>query len=456
MAGPWYINSNAGGANTGLNWTDAFNNSGTAWSDAITASSAGDDFYVMANSVTTNATAQTLTFKGTQASPNRVFSCTAGTTNTPPVTADLGVGAAFTTTATSAQTINGVVYIYGVTFNVGTNTTTVSFTLAGAANSDITLDTCQIKIPVTSASSSVNISTGTAISSKVTLINTPMFFNGGTGAQINLNNGPLYWRNTPSAIQGTQTALANLFAPQSAHCGVVVCDSVDFNGGTGIASGKNLVAASATPFYFQFRNCKITSGVLIAVPTSPFGYIDQIVTDSGATNWHQQRDTYTGQLVASSTIYNNATDGTTPISWKVVSTANAKPASPFECFDIVQWVAAGTYAASKVFLTSATASLKTNDVWVDVEYLGSNYALGSHATSFGAGSGTATLPQIPGGTTPGTLAAASPAWATSGQGNDYQLVIPSFTTSVAGYIRFSVKVGKASLTVYIDPAVTVA
>lgn len=449
------IHLSASGSNTSPydTWAKAANSTTTALADAITASAAGDDFYWDNTFAISNASAQTLTFKGTAAAPNRIFSCS-GITNDAPLTADLGVGASFTTTGNSGITINGYFYCYGVTFNCGTGANAASVTLANTGTGTLQIyDTCAMKL----------LSTGNGLllpsnnqNNKVVFKNTPVTFNGGTGTGFNINNQTFIWQNTANAVQGTQTAIANLFTFQSSVGGILICDSVDFNGTTGIASGKNIVGAAAGPIAVQLVNCKITSGALIARPTGPATIIDQIVTDSGATGYKQQRDMYQGTLTADTTHYNNATDGTTPVSWQVVATANAKPQAPFECFQIVQWVAAGTYASSKVFITSATASLTKADVWVDVEYLGSSYALGSPATSFGAGSGSATLPLIPAGTTPGALAAASPAWGTSGLGNDYQLAIPSFTTSAAGYVRFTVKVGKASLTVNIDPAVTVA
>lgn len=452
-----HIATSGSNASAYTTWATAASSTATGMTDAITASNAanGDDFYMDAAMTISNAAGATWTFKGTAAAPNRVFSCS-GITNDAPLTADLGRGATHTNTGTVAQTITGFVYIWGFNFNIAT-TGTVNFNLCNNVNSDITFDDCQINFPGGATAGTVVVSGGAGLSTRVTLINTPVKFTGTTASQINVSDCIFNWKNTPNAIPtGSQAAIANLFTASTSRPCIVICDGVDFVGGVGIASGKNLVGTVSNGSYFRFINCKIAAGVLIVRPTSPQAVIDQINCDSGATNYKQQRDMYQGTLDASTTIYNNATDGATPISWRVITTANAKPQSPFECFEIVQWVAAGTYAASKIFLTSATASLKTNDVWVEVQYLGANYALGSTATTFGAGSGTATLPQIPAGTTPGTLAAASPAWATGGLGNDYQLAIPSFTTSVAGFVRFVVKIGKASLTVHVDPAVTVA
>jgi len=165
---------------------------------------------------------------------------------------------------------------------------------------------------------------------------------------------------------------------------------------------------------------------------------------------------YQGTLTASASVYNGATDGVNPISWQVVTNANCNPQAPFECFDIVQWAAAGTYAASKIIATSATAGLLTNDIWCNVQYLGSaSQPLGKPATTFGAGSGTTTLPQIPQGTTPGAITTGA-TWATGGLGTNYSIAIPSFTTSLAGFVRVRVYVGKPSLTINIDPKAVIA
>src|SRR6185312_13239796 len=139
----WYINPGLGsGTNAGTSWANAFNSTTTAWTDAITASAAGDDFYVNAASTATNTTAQTLTFKGTSAAPNRVFSCST-ITNNPPVTADLGIGAAHTTTGNSSVIINGFVYIYGCTFTQGSGANSVNVTVSSAATGEATFDTCK-------------------------------------------------------------------------------------------------------------------------------------------------------------------------------------------------------------------------------------------------------------------------------------------------------------------------
>lgn len=452
----WYINPGSGsGANTGKSWADAFNSATTAWADAIAASAAGDDFYVNSASTCSNSSGQTLTFKGTVAKPNRIFSCSV-LTNSPPTIGDLAAGAAFTVTGNSAIALDGSFYVYGVTFNQGTGAAgSPGISIGTNAGADQTFDTCQLKLLITTNTCLLTLGINNA-NNRVKFINTSVAFNGGVNSGFAMNNVHFVWQNTPSAIQGAQNAIANLFQAQATRLAFMFFDGVDFIGTTGIASGKNIIGASAQINISQFVDCKVNAGVLVARPTTPGCFIDQIVTDSGATGYKQQRDTYQGTLLADPLRYNNASDGTTPISWQVTTTANASPPSPFECFAISQWVPAGTYAASKIFLTSTNAGLLTTDVWVEFDYLGSNYALGSAGTTFGAGSGLGGLSLLPAGTKGTLLAAASPAWAVGSLGSDYQLVIPSFTTSAPGLVRFFVKIGKPSVLVNVDPAAKVA
>lgn len=432
----WYVNSAATGTGAGTSWTNAC----TTLAAAITLSAAGDDFNILSTHAETQASALTLTFKGTPAAPNRVFSCT--NANSPATAADLASGAQVTTTGANSITINGCCYIYGVIFNCGTGTSAAIFNIA-TSTADLTFDTCQLNGNTTTASQNHSF-LGFSASNRLTLINTPIVIKGGVNSGIGVSSGLFIWKNTASAIGMGSTALNNLFSFNSRAL-IAICDGVDFNGGVGIAAGKNIVAAPSNPGVFQFINCKITSGALFGTPSAIGANIDVIVTDSGATGYRQERYAYQGTLTTSTTVYNNATDGVTPISWQVVTTANAKRQSPFECFDIVQWVAAGTYAASTIMCTSATASLLNSDIWVETQYLGN----ASFPLASGVSSGPAT--QL---TTGSSLAAGT--WATGSLGNNYKLAIPSFTTALAGFVRFRVKVAKASLTINIDPAVTVA
>ena len=433
----WYVDSTAtGGTGVGTSWANAC----LTLAAAIALSAAGDDFDVYNGHAETQASALTLTFKGTPASPNRVFSC--DRTNSPAQASDLLAGASVTTTGTNAITISGIAYIYGVTFNNGTGTTAASFVLGSTTSFDLTFDTCQLKNNITTnASSFVTGTPGANISARITLINTPFFFAGASSSNIQVNS-QFIWKNTPSAVQGASAAsLTNLFSG-GVRPTEILCDGCDFSG---MGSGKSLVGTPQTSIYFQFLNCKLAANAAPAGTGNASGYsVDLINSDSGATGYRNERYQYAGALTTETTVIliGGASDGVQPISWKVVNNANAKRIQTFDCFQVSKWW--GTALGSSHSITYqiyGPSGLTNADVWVDVEYLGSaatpisSLASSAPATQLTAGSALTTATSVWGGVL----------------GLQPYTITVSFTPQIAGFVRSTVRFAKASTTIYVDP-----
>lgn len=429
----WYVNSAAAGTNAGTSWVNACTTIATVLGKAV---AAGDSFFIANTHNESTAGSLTWTWPGTAALPNYIYST--DTTNTPPTAADILAGAKATGTGTTVLAWKGYTYCYGLTLNIGTGATNPQFL---AQNGVSVFDTCAINTVSTNAATAIVIGGPNSLSANVgssTFLNTTISF-ASTGQLIQVVQANFTWKNTAGAITGSTFPTA-LFQ----NClGSVILDGVDLSA---LGSGKTILGSGNTVVNVQIINGKLGASVVIAsTPTTPNIMADLVISDSAATGYRQERYRYQGTLTTSTTVYNNATDGVTPISWAVTSTANANRQSPFECFQIAQWAAAGTYAATLVQITSATAALTNADVWVEAEYLGNaSFPIASIASS-----GPAT--QL---TTGSSLAAGS--WAVGGLGHNYQLALPSFATALAGYVRFTVKVAKASLTVNIDPDVAVA
>lgn len=87
---------------------------------------AGDWFYIGDDHAETEAAAMSLTSPGTFALPCRVI-CVSHTGSTPPVSADLATTATISTTGTNGLSItSGSAYHYGIIFNCGTGSSSVS------------------------------------------------------------------------------------------------------------------------------------------------------------------------------------------------------------------------------------------------------------------------------------------------------------------------------------------
>jgi hypothetical protein len=138
------------------------------------------------------------------------------------------------------------------------------------------------------------------------------------------------------------------------------------------------------------------------------------------------------------------------VSWKVETLATCNEADPF----ITDWIysTAGS-SGSKTFtlyVANNTEDLHDDDIWLEVQYMGtvdvSKLTLGSDQRTAGAANASAS-------TTAQTDDTAS-TW--NGATLTYmQSLAVAVTLGETGLYRARVCVGKPSLTVYIDPLVTV-
>lgn len=425
MAGPWYYRSAAAGTADGLSWANARVSLAT-----MTSVVAGDTIYVADDHAETTAGTLTIAFPGTPANPNKVY-CADRTVAVPAVV-DLKITGTVSTTGTNVITITGNAYVYGLTFSCGTGAGGPVLTLNGA-NAWMAFENCALVLPSTGASS-IN----TAAAGRVDLINTTMSF--ASVLQGVRWSGTVRWRNTPSAILGAAVPTILIGNTGSYNGASILLEGVDLSA---IGSGKTLVQeglGSQVPVLF--KDCKLGASVTVAGTIgAPGAEVFLVRCDSGATNYRQEKHTYSGSMVQEITIVRTggATDGTTPIAHKIVTTANAKFLLPFEDVPYTIW---SDVVGSSVTVTvyGIGAALPNNDeVWIDVVYPGSTTTpQASFATSGKANNLS-------------TAAAVSSDGSTWGGSTTAFKMSVSFTPQMKGPITIYVKVGKASATYYVDP-----
>jgi hypothetical protein len=449
----WYVDSTATGTGAGTSWVNAC----TTMAAAITLSAAGDDFNVYNGHSESYGSAQTLTFKGTTSSPNRIFSC--DKTNAPAQASDLLAGASFSTTTTFPISVGGSVYIYGFSFTAGQAAVVSAGVSLNIGNTGrLVLDTCALSIPGTS-NKYINLGS-TSIASDVVLINTTVSF-GATGDNIVVKSH-LSWIG--GGLLAGAAIPTTLFASTTNQMGADL-DGVDLHLFTGTVFG-----ASSDRGLFTMVNCRLNASTTIAAaPTAAAGAVSYLInSDSGATNYRLEKYDYPGtqttDIIHVKTALAGATDGTTPVSHKVVTTANANYQAPFQMIDIVVWVdTTGSSKTATFEVLTDNVILTNSDIHVEANYLSSaSYPQATISTSGLNVSGTpnplATAVNL--ATSTGGTAGAAATWvltgfSSGGANAKPQSMSVTFTTQFKGPVRFKIRVAKPSLTVYVDPNPTI-
>lgn len=418
---------------------------------ALTAAGAGGRVGVKASHAETQASAMTLTSAGTAASPQQVL-CIDWSSDTFASNA-VSSGATVSTTGSNTLTFGaGYAYVRSITFNATNSTGTGNLQFSAATVGSWILDSCG-GLKLVGSGSTNQIIFGPAASGnpwfRVELINTPLSF-ANAGQKITVRACELIWRNTASAIGGTvPTTLMTV----AATTGVppIQLSGLDFSAA---GSGKNLIDASIAASYFvQMSDCKLGASVAITTGSisGPAGAkVRAVNCDSADTNYRYYMQTYQGTITNETTIVKSSTlstDGTTPLTWKMVTTANSRFYSPLESDWMPVWVDAAASKTVTVSVITDNVTLTDAECWVEVRYQGDT----SHASPLGIGVNDRCATIL---TTPANQASdAGSTWTTTGLGTPVkQALSVTFTTTGKGLVWVRVCLAKASTTVYVDAA----
>lgn len=439
-----YVRSTDGSdADNGSTW--ALAKATLAGAAAIDA--AGDTIYV-SQSHAESVTATTLAFAGTTTSPVRIL-C-GNDSATPP--------AALATTATitggtSAWSIRGCIYVYGIALK-NSQAAGGGFTLADDSSSPQTYESCTFELTANDNRPAVNIggNGSSGAQPKVTFKNISLKF-GHAAQTVVINSASLHW-NGGAILSGSTALTGTLFQLSSERSGPsVVVENVDLSNMGSAASIVN--ATSVAPSRFVIRNSKLPAswtGSLVSGTHRPGFRAEMYNCDSADTNYALAIADYAGSIVSETVIVRTggASDGTTPLSWKMVSTANAKyPVIPLASPEVVAWnETTGSSITVTVEVVTDNVTLTDDECWVEVRYLGtSGYPLGVSASDAKADVLATAANQ--------TTSSAS--WTTTGLTTPVkQKLSVTFTPQEKGFLHVVVMFAKASATVYVDPLLTVS
>jgi hypothetical protein len=421
-----YVDSTAAGAGTGADWANAY----LTLAAALTAKAAGDIFYVAHDHAETQASSMTLTSPGTAAAPCQII-CVSSAGTVPPVSADLATTATISTTGSGSNiTTAGVVSrCYGITFNVGDSTNAASFVGGGAWR----YHSCNFRN--LGNSSSGTIRPQTTFLKTVWENCTAQFAHIGQSFTA-MVGGTFEWKNTATAISGA-TIPTNLFV--SANYGSIYLQGVDLVA----LNTKTVMGTPAGSIRFHMEDCKIHSATTFSgTPTVTAARLTASRCDDGAGNHINEVHDYLGDLTTETTIVRTggATDGTTPIAWKIITTARPSWADPFESQPIYIWNESTSSITVTIEGIWGGGAVPLNDeIWIEVRYLGDaaspqgSFAHTTKADSLATGANTTASAESWGGSTTAFKMAAT------------------FTPAQKGALSIVIKAAKVSTTFYVDP-----
>lgn len=419
---------------------------------AAAVDAAGDTIFLSDAHAESTAGAVAITLAGSQASPSRLL-CGDDAAE-PPTT--IAATATITTTGANGITVSGWLYCYGVAFYCGTGGTSASVILCFVSGDTQTFEGCEFRIVNTGSSTAAIQCESDAAGAPGNLrwIDCDVRF-AHANQGIRLERSTFEWRGGSILSGGTSPSNLFLVGGSSSRGVSAMVDGVDLSNG---ASTMNLVAgAQARAAKFVFRNCKMPgswSGSLLSGTIGNATRAEMYNCDSADTNYKVWVEDYCGSVKDETTLVltGGASDGTTTLAWKMATSADAEYPlnvlrSPEIASEFLTSTGSSKTATVEILHDSATA-LKDDEVWLEVEYMGtSGFPLALFASDAKANVLATAADQ----------ASSSATWTTTGLTNvNKQKLVATFTPQEQGVALVRVCVAKASYTLYVDPKVTIA
>lgn len=435
-----YVNS-AGGLSTndGLTWATA--------KDVITSAAAidvaGDDILLADGHTETAAGAVAIALAGTPAAPVRVICAATGAE--PPNAAGVS-GALIKSGAGSGHNllVQGSCYMHGVTLraNQGGSSSTGSLAINNTAGHAQAYEQCNIELAGTGDS---NIGFGSSSNNTRTYTN---LYN--SNVKFNATNQRMIFSGTRFRWQGGAISPGSLtpnylIAGAGANNVDVDISGVDFRA---LGTLFNFVESGALqPGRVMLRNCALPAswaGGLIAGPIVHPGFrIEMHNCDSAGTNYRLWTEQFSGSVKSETAVIKA---GSTSV--RMTPNANA-PGFPLESPEMLRWNdVVGTQVTVAVDLVhDGAADLTNTDVWLELQYPGSNATPLTFFTKDAAASPLAS---------PVAQDSSNATWTTPGMaGPRRQRLSVVVTPQAAGYLHARVVLARADTAIVYEPVLQV-
>lgn len=434
-----YVYSGAGGIGDGTSWADAY----TSLTAGLAGVGAGDTVWVSHQHAENVGTDAVYTGPGTVEAPVKVLCVNSGAE---PPTA-LATTATITGSASGIDiALNGFTYYYGITFTTGASTGAgyIRFGYSTSAHS-IVCESCAFVIANTSASSNIRFGcvSGSSQDDLSVILRACSFRFGHTSQTFSIRSSRV--RIYECSINAAGSAPSNLVTPLAAYTMDTIFSGCNFAHVTGNLVVQSAVTCAGT---IRFENCKFGNNFTVVSGTNPGPGAVQVFLDncdSADTNYRMAHHKYQGSTLHDTATYKTggASDGTTSISHKMDATAGAMFTNPLVGPWITVWneaIGSAITVAVDILHDSVTA-LQDDEVWLEVEYLGtSGFPLSLLITD--------RMTNIL--STPADQTASAAAWTEALANDNKQKLAVTFTPREKGLIRARVCLAK-DYTIYVDP-----
>lgn len=397
----------------------------------------------------------TTTFAGTELLPIKVL---CGNDAAAPPTALASTGVVAWTVASGTIGLTGSSYVYGMTFRYSAGALNTILILASAGNQLQQYESCTFEILSTGVLARLATGTSSSVDPVGVDFKDCWVKYGKNTTSIEVVSTRFSWQGGGLlAGNAMDTALMKVISVGEGF--LIELSGLDL---TNMAATTNIFAISGSTGQAIIRDCTLpvgwtgllTSSVSQAARCSMYN-----CEASGVdTNYRMWIVDYTGSIRSETTIVRTggASDGTTPLAWKMVTAANAVEfVSPLNSDEIIIWndVVGTAVTATIEFVHDsvgggAGAAMLDDEIWMDVLYAGTlDKSQGLFVSDHKATFLTAAADQT----------ASTEAWTATGLTTPVkQKLSVTFTPQEKGYIKARVYLGKASKTVYICPKMTVA
>ena len=414
---------------------------------------AGNTVYVGDNHAESQATTLSISVPANQTTMGRII-CHNHAGSYPPASSDLATTATISATGSnsaSLQVSSGAFYIYGLTFNTGTTGNFINFAIT-VVNAFLYCDHCVFKIGSAGTNACyIQINTGN-ISGSVIWNNCQVSF-AAAAQYIAPAFANFVWQNTGQVLATGSTVPTYLIAQSGTnYLADVVLEALDLSQVNTAVFG--IPAGNYSIGNWVIKDCKLNASATFPSPVNTGQIIQSIRADSGATAYKSARYALEGTETTETSItrVGGASDPTgQQQSRKIVTTANSQWLRPFKAEPYAIWNAVtGANVTVTVCGTVNAGALPNNDdIWMDVEYLGSS------ATPLGTIVNTTKANLLAANA---AVASDGSSWNGGGSGAGwlpFKLVatLSSPQPGMAGYIHARVRAAKPSTTYYIDPQI---